>query len=78
MSSAAPDYQALYEQAVLEAEKAFLEKQVALAQAEQKQQEAEALIAELSEKLTLNLFELDRLRRKLFGRSSDNRFKYTE
>jgi multidrug resistance efflux pump len=71
MPSAPVDYKALYEKAVLEAEKALLEKEAALAQAQQKQQQAEALIAELSEKLTLSLFELDRLRRKLFGHSAN-------
>ncbi len=36
------------------------------------------MIGELTQKLTLSLFEIDRLRRKLFGTSSDNRTKYID
>jgi 23S rRNA pseudoU1915 N3-methylase RlmH len=96
MPSAPVDYQALYDKALLEQEKALqkialLEEKAEQAQhiAQQKQQQAEALISELTEKLTLSLdlrctilsagpFELDRLRRKLFGQSSDNRTKFID
>ncbi len=71
MPSAPVDYKALYEKALLEAEQVRQ-------QAAQTQQRAATHIAELTEKLTLSLFELDRLRRKLFGRSADNRSKYID
>jgi hypothetical protein len=74
MSSATPDYQALYEKALLEKEAALVKAETA----QQKQQQAEAMIGELTQKLTLSLFEIDRLRRKLFGTSSDNRTKYID
>jgi len=60
MPSAPVDYKALYEKALLEQEKALQkialleEKEAALVQAEQKQQRAEFLIAELTEKLSLS------------------------
>ncbi len=73
MSSAPVDYQALYEKTLLEKEAVLVvaeqTRQVAQHIAQQKQQQAEAQIQELTEKLTLSLFKLDRLRRKLFGRS---------
>jgi hypothetical protein len=81
MPSAPVDYKALYEKALLEQEKALQkitlleEKEAALAQV---QQQAEALIVELTEKLSLSLFELDRLRRKVFGKSSDNCTKFID
>ncbi len=78
MSSASPDYKALYEKAILEKEAALEKAELAQRIAEQKQQQAEAYIRELTEKLSLSLFELDRLRRKLFSRSADNRSKFTD
>jgi hypothetical protein len=59
MQIARPDYQALYENALLEAEQA--------------NQKAQALIEELKEKLALALFEINKMRRQLFGPSADNR-----
>jgi transposase len=59
MLTAPPDYQALYENALLEAEQA--------------NQKAQALIEELKEKLALALFEINKMRRQLFGPSADNR-----
>jgi transposase len=55
MQPAAPDYQVLYQQALLEA------------------QQARTVIEELQEKLSLALFELNKMRRQLFGPSADNR-----
>lgn len=55
MQIAPPDYQVLYEMALLEA------------------QQAKAVIGELQEKLSLALFELNKIRRQLFGPSADNR-----
>lgn len=59
MQAAPIDYQALYEQMLLEQEKVRLQTQ--------------SQIQELEEKLALALFEINKMRRKLFGRSTDNR-----
>lgn len=58
----AVDYKALYEQALL-----------SMQQIQNAQQAAQAKITQLEEQLALTIFELNKARRKLFGRSSDNR-----
>lgn len=68
--SVSPDpYQALYENALQE----ITHLQQKLAAQLEAQQLAQTQLGMLQQKLTLALFEIEKLRRKLFGRSADNR-----
>ncbi len=67
MNAAPIDYQFLYEQLLKEQQQALEERW-----------QLEAKNQELAEKLSLALFELNKMRRKLFGRSTDNRSKATD